>query len=228
MSALPQEDSAPPLLRQRGSRQRRCAVVAASCFALILLAIAFLDRPLALLAHDHLHGLALFVALTYIPEYLMPLAAIILAGFAVSIAAGRRWPENAMVLLRCSLALAGAVTVKDQLKFAFGRTWPETWTNNNPSFIGNGVFGFSPFHGGQGWAAFPSGHTTAICAVAAVLWICWPRLRWLYAATVALVVIGLLGADFHWLSDTIAGGFLGSAAGATAAAVGRAARPEGR
>jgi membrane-associated phospholipid phosphatase len=28
---------------------------------------------------------------------------------------------------------------------------------------------------------------------------------------IALVVIGLLGADFHWLSDTIAGFYLGTA-----------------
>ena len=32
-----------------------------------------------------------------------------------------------------------------------------------------------------------------------------------WAALIALVVIGLLGADYHWLSDTIAGFYLGTA-----------------
>ncbi len=200
---------------------RRWAIAAAACVVLIALAIAFADRPIALFAHDHLHGIAVFVDLTYIPEFVTPVAAVILVVFGIGLAMGRSWNGPFTVLVRCSVALIAAAAIKDQLKYAFGRTWPETWTNNNPSFIGNGSFGFSPFHGGQGWASFPSGHTTVICAVVAVLWICWPRLRWLYAALVALVVIGLLGADFHWLSDTIAGGFLGSAVGVAAATVGR-------
>ena len=77
------------------------------------------------------------------------------------------WKQS---VFRAALALFIASGVKEALKIAFGRTWPETWTNNNPSFIRDGVFGFSPFHGGAGWASFPSGHETIVCAVAACLW----------------------------------------------------------
>jgi membrane-associated phospholipid phosphatase len=47
----------------------------------------------------------------------------------------------------------------------------------------------------------------------AVFWICYPRYRLLYAAIVAAVAIGLMGANYHFLSDIIAGGFLGASTG---------------
>ena len=89
-----------------------------------------------------------------------------------------------------------AETIKNGLKFVFGRTWPETWVNNNPSFIRDGVYGFNWFHGGAGYASFPSGHMSVTCALAAVLWIwvsalaaalgaswCW-RWRWAWSAPI--------------------------------------------
>lgn len=202
---------------------RRWLFGALSCVVLTGLAIELVDRPVSTLVHDHLRGVVLFVWLTYIPEPLLPLASLVLAVFAIAVASGRPPGAVGSVLVRCSLSLIVALALKDQLKYAFGRTWPETWTNGNPSFIGNGVFGFTPFHGGVAYASFPSGHTTAIFAVVGVLWLAWPRFRWLYALTAGLVVIGLLGADFHWTSDIIAGGFLGSASGVTASMAGRRA-----
>lgn len=199
----------------------RLAITAAACLLLILCSIAFVDRPVALFVHAHLHGMSLFVDLTYIPEVLAPIAAVVVVWFGCGMALGRPWGPSGMVLLRCSISLFAAVGIKDRLKYAFGRTWPETWTHGNPSFIGDGTFGFFPFHGGEGWASFPSGHATATCAVLAVLWLHWPQFRWLYLVIGALVAIGLIGADFHWTSDVIAGGFLGSATGIVAARVGK-------
>jgi hypothetical protein len=51
-------------------------------------------------------------------------------------------------LVTCSISLVVAEVAKNQLKYDFGRTWPETWVNNNPSLIGNGAYGFNFFHGG--------------------------------------------------------------------------------
>ena len=59
------------------------------------------------------------------------------------------------------------------------------------------------------YSAFPSGHTTGICTVMTVLWLCYPRYRALYALAIAAVAVGLVGADYHFLSDVIAGGFVG-------------------
>jgi membrane-associated phospholipid phosphatase len=46
-----------------------------------------------------------------------------------------------------------------------------------------------------------------------VLWICYPRFRLLYAVAIATVAVGLVGADFHFLGDVIAGGFVGVSTG---------------
>jgi membrane-associated phospholipid phosphatase len=136
------------------------------------------------------------------------------------VALGRSARGICEVVVRASLSFVVAVAIKDQLKYLFGRTWPETWVNNNPSYIKDGVFGFFPLHGGPGWASFPSGHMTAITSVLAVLWVRWPGFRWLYALLWLDVVVGLLGADYHWLSDIVAGSFLGAAVGVVAARLG--------
>ena len=130
------------------------------------------------------------------------------------------------VMLLCGLSLVVADALKNQLKFVFGRTWPETWVSNNPSLIHNGVYGFNPFHGGAGYASFPSGHAASICAVMSVLWICYPRFRPLYVLCVAAVVVGLIGADYHFLSDVIAGGFIGVSTGWIAVALWQTAKSD--
>jgi membrane-associated phospholipid phosphatase len=185
---------------------------AVGCAVLVLLTIGFVDRPLSTWSHAEFHGQQVFIWLTWIVDPIPPLAVAGLIGAGIAAIAGWRPGRPSRVLLAACLATITALVVKDQLKLLFGRTWPETWTNNNPSWIKDGVFGFTPLHGGAGWFSFPSGHTTLITAPMIVLWICLPRLRALWAALIALVVIGLLGADYHWLSDTIAGFFVGLAA----------------
>jgi membrane-associated phospholipid phosphatase len=173
----------------------------------------WLDRPIAQFAHDELQRFHLFEKLTLIPEALTPLAVVAFMVLGLRGLTGGRLSRLQTVMLLSGVSLAVAVIIKDQLKFAFGRTWPETWTRNNPSFIHDGVYGFYPFHGGGGYASFPSGHTTTICTVMTVLWICYTRFRPVYALCMAAVAIGLVGANFHFLSDVIAGGFLGLSAG---------------
>jgi membrane-associated phospholipid phosphatase len=87
---------------------------------------------------------------------------------------------------------------------------------NNPSLIRDGVHNFNPFHGGPGFAAFPSGHMVAICAIMSAFWIQHPRFRLIYAICIATVFIGELGANYHFVSALIAGGFLGFSAGCNA------------
>ena len=169
----------------------------------------WLDRPIALLAHAELQGFHLFEKLTLIPDALVPLAVVAFMVLGLRGLSGRKLSRFQTVMLLSGVSLAVAAIIKDQLKFAFGRPWPETWTRNNLSFIRDGAYGFYPFHGGGGYASFPSGHTTMICTVMTVLWICYPRFRPAYALCMAAVAVGLVGANFHFLSDVIAGGFLG-------------------
>ena len=180
---------------------------------LVTVSYFWLDRPIALFVHAQLDGIDLFGKLTHIPNVLAPIALVVLVAAVLRGLSGRPLSKFFTVMLLSGLSLAVAVIVKDQLKLAFGRTWPETWVRNNPSFIRDGVYGFFPFHGGPGYVSFPSGHTTTICTVMTVLWLCYPRWRALYALAMAVVAIGLVGANFHFLGDVIAGSFLGITAG---------------
>jgi membrane-associated phospholipid phosphatase len=54
---------------------------------------------------------------------------------------------------------------------------------------------------------------TLIAAPMSVLWLRLPRWRWLWSAVVAMVACGLVGANYHFLSDIIAGSCLGIATG---------------
>jgi membrane-associated phospholipid phosphatase len=52
-----------------------------------------------------------------------------------------------------------------------------------------------------------------------VLWIVYPKWRPLYALVVLVVAVGLIGANYHFLSDVIAGGFVGTSTGWMTAAL---------
>ena len=198
----------------------RSLLVPLSCPVLVGLCIAYVDRAAAALAHaDLVPHRAVFDALTHIVDPVPPLAGLglVVAGLAARL--GWRPGPVGRLLLACCLATAIAIVLKDQLKYAFGRLWPETWVDNNPSLIGTGAYGFFPFHGGRGWASFPSGHTTLVTAPMAVLWRRLPRWRPLVALPVVLVIVGLFGADYHFVGDMVAGLYLGAACGFGALAI---------
>ncbi len=204
-----------------GGGSARIALVFAAVILAITLSYFFLDRQLAMFLHPYLNGAPFFVWLTYVVNPLAPAASII-AVFVGARALARgslTHNESALLRLSCAILIAGILT--HELKEVFGRTWPETWVDKNPSFFGNGAYGFFPFHGGRGYATFPSGHTTAAAAFAGAVWSLWPKLRWLGVAVVLIEAIGLLGADYHWLSDIMAGAAVGIATGVVAARIGR-------
>jgi membrane-associated phospholipid phosphatase len=197
--------------------RRRFFRAVLSAVILIGLSIAFVDRPASTWAHAMMHP-AFFVGLTHLVDPILPAAIVGLVAAGAVAAFGWRPKACGKTLMACCLAAVMAVVIKEQLKFVFGRTWPETWMGN-PSWIGNGAYGFHFFHGGEGWASFPSGHMTMITAPFAVLWLRAGRWRWLCAVPILAVAIGLFGADYHFVSDMIAGVYLGAACAAGAAAL---------
>jgi len=205
---------------QEGSYARTAALFA-GLIALVVIAYFFGDRQLAGALRPYTNGVPFFIWLTYIVKPLTVAASIAAVSVAIVAIRDRELSPVSLAFLRlaCAVLVSGVLTL--ELKEVFGRTWPETWINNNPSYFGNGTYGFFPFHGGQGWASFPSGHETAITAFAGALWFLWPQLRWLWALLALAVAVGLLGADYHWLSDIIAGGIVGGTTGAVAARIGR-------
>ena len=199
---------------EQARARRTAALVLAAGVVAVLLAYALLDQPVATAAHA-LHRPHWCLWLTWIADVPGPASVAGLAAASIAWLAGWKPGPWGRLLLAACVATLAASAAKDLLKFAFGRPWPETWVNNNPSWIGTHTYGLYPFHGGAGWASFPSGHTTVITAPCAALWSV-RRLRPLLAALPALVVAGLLGCDFHFVSDCLAGGLLGGAFGIAA------------
>jgi membrane-associated phospholipid phosphatase len=192
----------------------------AAVVASLALTVASVDRPVARFAHDVLRVGGkeqwYFVALTDIPDALPVLANVILAGYVLAILLGARPGRWGRLALEVAVVVVVAVALKDAAKLIAGRPWPETWTNDNPSYIKDGVFGFFPLkplleRTGRAYLAFPSGHMTIIAAACTALALHAPRLRRVAPVPVVLVAIGMIGANYHWVSDLIGGAALGAA-----------------
>jgi membrane-associated phospholipid phosphatase len=196
---------------------RRTLVALFLCAALVALCYFFVDRPVAFFVHNHRFADDRVLKwVTYLPPALQTCVPLLLAAFAVRRAWGpwRRWEQ--VVVVAC-ISLLLAEQFRGSLAYAFGRYWPETWINGNPSLIGDGAYGFHPFHHGIAYDSFPSGHTARTVAVATVVWIAYPRWRWACGLACLAVALDLLALDYHFVGDLIAGGFVGGIVAAYAA-----------
>ena len=106
--------------------------------------------------------------------------------------------------------------IKSVLKWAFGRAGPGIWIGDSQSLIANGDYGFHPFDCGETFLSFPSGHAAATFAVISILWLSRPRWRLLYVLVGGVVCVALVGLNYHFVGDVIAGAMLGSVTGAFA------------
>jgi len=189
------------------SRLRRVTLAALLGGAIILFCIGFIDRPVETYVAAHKHYRLLYQSMASPSLLPLPFAMVYLSAFAI--AAPFAWPPGprARALLGVSLAILGATAAKDELKFLFGRPWPDSW-------VKYGTYAFHPFTDSFLYGGFPSGHTAYISAPMCLL--CWlaPRYRALWIGIMAIVMIGLVGAGYHFVGDVIAGFLTGLAAAA--------------
>ncbi|MGB6976035.1 MAG: phosphatase PAP2 family protein [Gammaproteobacteria bacterium] len=179
------------------------------CAALVVICYYYVDRPVAFWVHDqHFRQYPLLKYFTFIPNYIAALVPIIYIGFIILYAFGiDRYFTRVMLAIANSVVIA--IFLKTVSKIMFGRYWAETWIGKNPSLIKNKAYGFHFFRMGNSYGSFPSGHTTVIMAAMTVLWIAYPKLRLLYVLLVAIVIVGLVGKNDHFVGDTLGGLFLG-------------------
>jgi membrane-associated phospholipid phosphatase len=171
------------------------------CTVLVLLCVGYVDRPVERYVHAH-QGAHLLFELMAAPALLpSPIALIYLARCGLGHFTARG------LWLQLSVATVIAVAAKDELKWVFGRPWPENW-------IDYGMYAFHPFATGVLYGGFPSGHTSYIAAPMCVLWRAVPQYRAVWAGVMAMVMVGLVGAGYHFVGDVIAGFFTGLAAAA--------------
>jgi membrane-associated phospholipid phosphatase len=188
------------------------------CLVLTVLAVCvsyfWLDRPIALWVYRTFGAARVPAKLVDSPlsstSSIAALAFVICGLAAVS---RRGFSTLGTTITLCVISAVSAILIKDQLKFVFGRTWPDTWGQGILSFVRNGVYGFHYFHSGQSFESFPSGHAAVAAAILSVLWILFPRLRIVAGGCIFAIDVGLVLLNIHFLSDVIAGSFLGFSTG---------------
>lgn len=183
------------------------------CTALVLLCYLMVDRPIAHYVHDQRFADYLVLKwLTYPPAILQAWVPVVLAALMIRRVRGPFGKWERVVVAVC-LSLILAEQFKEALAYAFGRYWPETWVNNNPSLIRDGAYGFHPFSSGSAYRSFPSGHSARTLAVASIIWMAYPGWRWACGLVSVAVAGSLVLMDYHFVGDVIAGGFVGGIVG---------------
>jgi type VI secretion system FHA domain protein len=177
------------------------------CAAFVISADLWVDRPVAIYLHRHFIAPGVIETFENCVLGLMPLGAVMMlicGALALSGKSLPRWAE-AGTLSAFSLFWALPSTFF-LLKPAFGR-YDTTQFFSEPS-----LYGFAPFHGTV-QSGFPSEHATIVAAVFSVFWIFFPRFRPLSSAAIGLVIGGLILLSWHFVSDVVAGLFVGTTSG---------------
>jgi membrane-associated phospholipid phosphatase len=198
--------------QEYGRLLRRMLIATALCIAAVLVCYFWIDRPVAFFVYrNHINTIEVFRWLTYPPPEVQNWSALILTILMVRRAWGPflRWQK---VLLVACLSLIIADDFRISLGDVCGRYWPDTWTQNNPSLIGTGAYGFHPFQRGDDVGSFPSGHAARVLGFASVWVIAMRHSRTGQVAVVVLcapMLVSLVAMNYHFVSDVIAGSVLG-------------------
>jgi lipid A 4'-phosphatase len=187
-------------LRHPSPGLKRFAVVTLATIPLFALSYAVIDRPLAQALQNIDPAIrAVFAVVTKFGEgvfYLVPSGLVALWAL---------WTHRRALLHRAGFVFAAVAIpglIADVAKPVFGRARPQMLFRED-------VFGFT-WHGARAnYWSFPSGHTITITALALSLTAVYPRLWPLYAAVALLVASSRVIIDAHYLSDVIAGAYIG-------------------
>lgn len=116
-------------------------------------------------------------------------------------------PDYAKALLiACTTSLSAFAANEYVLKFIFGRDNPVLFLHAPAAHI------FNLFQGNQ-HSSFPSGHMVMATAFAAVLVRLYPRTLPVFSLLLCIASVALVVGDWHFVSDVIAGIFVGATAG---------------
>lgn len=191
----------------------------------VTVSFQWFDRPIALLIYNIFGGWRVSAELAARISKIPLATAIVFVTCGLVALMGRRFSKRWAAVAMSAVSLLATIVIKDELKFAFGRTWPDTWGSGIVSFVRDNVYGFHFFQSGGSFESFPSGHAAATAAVLSVVWILFPELRVICAIGVIAVDLGLVGLNLHFLSDVIAGSFVGISTGLFTVALWGASEP---
>jgi len=181
------------------------AAVTSVCAACVF----YVDRPVAIWAAAHFGfprpALVGYPWLTMASMFVV----LVIAGRS---AEGRGLSRLSQALLLSGFALAwGVCTTELLLKPLFGRLQPWEW-------FARGTYAFQWLSDGN-MGSFPSGHSVQMAAIGTVFWNFYPRWRWVYTSVILVVSTALVAGNWHYMSDVIAGLFVGVTAGLVVEAI---------
>ncbi len=175
-------------------------------FFLILVSFYFLDRAIAFNVMNLLRSIhPLQKATEHIPDllpYLVGIGTIVMWTIYFYRKHKNLNNANTQFLLIAGAALPAAYILKTFFRFVFGRTGPRDW------LLSHRRIEFHWFHNFT-IGSFPSGHMTVFAAFGAAVLIYFPQYRKPVYIFLTLLGAALIGTDYHFLSDVIAGAYLG-------------------
>jgi membrane-associated phospholipid phosphatase len=183
-------------------------LIAGVILAAIPLCVVTVDRPLTefLVAHP-IPGLSLLVRLPRV-FFLLALVVPFFAGRLSKGGGSAAW-KDLFFLLSFSVLWSLAV-VELALKRLAGRLPPDAWLYRHE-------YGFHWFFGRlPRFQSFPSGEAALLMAAIGVLWVLYPKARWLYVLAFLVEALALITLRWHFLSDVLAGGLVGACGAALA------------
>lgn len=185
--------------------------IVACCFPLVALAVLaswrFLDARVALGVMDMLKSSDwLQTGISRIPDVLFLLVCVgsaLLWGNYLILRHQGIINEQSRFSQLAGSAVPLAYLLKWLCKYVFGRTNTRVWLANQASDD------FHWFHGGGNYSSFPSGHMAVFAAFFTAVSLFYPRYRSISSGLLLVLAVALIATDYHFLSDVIAGAYLG-------------------
>jgi membrane-associated phospholipid phosphatase len=199
---------------------RRFLLALAICALSVLVCIGYLDRPAAEFFNAHVRPYSVWPWLNRLLTLLVviPVAALVFQfGAGLWMLFGRRLASWAQTSLLYSSGTIWAITTEFVLKQIFGRG------SADPTYLVSHLYGFRFLHAGDGWTSFPSGTAIGALTIATITCVRFPRWRVAVSILAGLACIGVTITNGHWVSDVIAGMFLGACIGWMTVAISDAA-----
>lgn len=170
-----------------------------------LFSIKFLDARVAIIVMRLIRSVHSINKMTQsIPDilpYLVAGGSIILWIFYIYRSRRKVFDEETMFLRLAAIVLPASYLVKTFTKIIFGRTGPRDWLLNHQPL---------KFRWFEIWSSsFPSGHMIVFVAFGTAVLFYFPRYRKLVLSLLILLALALILTDYHFLSDVIAGAYIG-------------------
>jgi len=179
----------------------------------VALAMAFVDRPVARFFHDgdpRIHAFFAFITKFGLSDAYLIVSSLLFVALRIAAVRTRDAARAPSLLLTAYRALfifvvvAASGILTDVIKVICGRARPKLLFADN-------IYGFTWGATQADYWSFPSGHATTAAALAAALFLLWPRGLPLYVVAALLVMASRIILDAHYTSDVIAGAAIGIA-----------------